>query len=129
MEVYLREKKEAILEDRRIANGPEYTSLQNQEEDMKSNLEKVQEKYANVAYDLDNYSRRSVAGSKAGGSIAPGQVGSKASNTLNRDRLKDFNDENGDVNREGFFNTVSERLSCVSGLHSEIDEWGAINKL
>jgi len=41
MEVYLREKKEAILEDRKIANGPEHTSLKNQDEDMKSNLERV----------------------------------------------------------------------------------------
>ena len=41
MEVYLREKKLAILEDRKVANGPKYTSLQNQDEDTRSNLERV----------------------------------------------------------------------------------------
>ena len=53
------------------------------------------------------------------------QVGSKASGCLNRDRLKDFNDVNGGDH----FKTVSERMSCVSGLDSEIDEWAALNKL
>ena len=49
MEVYLREKKLAILEDRKAALGPKRTSLQNPEEDLRSNLEKVQDKYADVA--------------------------------------------------------------------------------
>ena len=123
MEVYLREKKAAILEDRRIENGPQYTSLGNQEADQKSNLEKVQEKYANVAQEMENRSRRSIANSIA----AASQIGSRASNNLNKERLKDFDGVNG---ADKFFKTQqSERMSCISGLDSEIDEWAALNKL
>ena len=112
----------AILEDRKISNGPQYTTLGHQEEDQKSNLEKVQEKYANVANEMENRSRRSIANSIA----AASQVGSRCSNQLNKDRLKDFNDVNGG---DKFYKTTSERMSCVSGLDSEIDEWAALNKL
>ena len=66
MEVYLREKKAAILEDRKQTNGPQHTSLLNGEEDLRSNLEKVQDKYAHVAEEMDARSRRSVAGGSIG---------------------------------------------------------------
>ena len=54
-------------------------------------------------------------------------MGSQAGVGLNRDRLKDFDQVTG-VQAQ-FFNTVSEKMSCVSGLQSEIDEWAALNKL
>ena len=41
MECYLREKRDAILEDRKVAAGPLHTSLDPKAEDEKSNLEKV----------------------------------------------------------------------------------------
>ena len=63
MESYLREKKAAILEDRKMSNEPQRTSLYNQDGDVISNLEKVQEKYAHVHEELENRSRRSIAGS------------------------------------------------------------------
>ena len=66
MEVYLREKKAAILEDRKQINGPQHTSLLNGEEDLRSNLEKVQDKYAHVAEEMDARSRRSVVGGSIG---------------------------------------------------------------
>ena len=63
---------------------------------------------------MDAHSRRSVAN----GSIAqPSQVGSRAGIGLNRDRLKDFDEATGIKEiKQQFFNTVSEKMSCVSGL-------------
>lgn len=83
----------------------------------------MQEKYANVAQEMENRSRRSIANSIA----AASQIGSRASNNLNKERLKDFDGVNG---ADKFFKTQqSERMSCISGLDSEIDEWAALNKL
>ena len=124
METYIREKRAAILEDRKQANEPQRTSLLNEEGDLRSNLEKVQGKYAHLAEEADARSRRSAIGGSIG---APSQVGSRAGIGLSRDRLKDFDKANG-IKPE-FFNTVSEKMSCVSGLQSEIDEWAALNKL
>lgn len=59
LETYLREKKAAILEDRKQENNPMRTSLNRADEDQKSNLEKVIEKYAHVAEEMDARSRRS----------------------------------------------------------------------
>ena len=59
LETYLREKKAAILEDRKQENDPMRTSLSKPDEDQKSNLEKVQEKYAHVAEEMEARSRRS----------------------------------------------------------------------
>ena len=76
-----------------------------------------------MAEELEARSRRSIAGSQA----AASQIGSRASGCLNRERLKDFNDVNGG---DKFYKTqASEKMSCVSGLDSEIDEWAALNKL
>ena len=71
---------------------------------------------------MENRSRRSIANSIA----AASQLGSRASNQLNKERLSDFNGANGG---DKFFKTASEKMSCVSGLDSEIDEWAALNKL
>ena len=111
METYIREKKAAILEDRKQIDQPQHTSLVNGEDDLRSNLEKVQDKYAHLAEEMDARSRRSVAGGSIG---QASQIGSRAGVGLNRDRLKDFDQETGI--KPQFFNTVSEKLSCVSGL-------------
>ena len=71
---------------------------------------------------MENRARRSIAASIA----AASQLGSRAGNDLNRERLRDFNDATGG---DPFYRTAPERMSCVSGLDSEIDEWAALNKL
>ena len=82
---------------------------------------------------MEARSRRSAAGgSNYQGSLAAksqaaaSQLGSRASAALNRERLKDFNDVTGATDVYG---TVPDKMSCVSGLDSEIDEWAALNKL
>ena len=101
--------------------------MQNKEEDQRSNLERVQDKYAHIAEEMEARSRRSVAGGSVG---RLSQFGSRASFALNKERLNDFNQASGA--QPQMYNTLSEKsekLSCTSGLESEIDEWAALNKL
>ena len=118
MEAYLREKKEAILKDRKDQEQPVV------DEDQKSCLQQVQEKYSEFKEDrIEALSRKSQISRKdasvvAKSGVAQSLVGSAA---LLRQRLwNDFGIVEVDPNED--------QRSYVSGFDDEIDEWAALNK-
>ena len=129
MEAYLREKKEAILEDRRLAeNGNKLSGNANEmnhmDDDQKSCLQQVQEKYQTLRDEAneDAKSRRShiskTASAMARSGAPQSLVGSAA---LLKQRLEqDFG-----VKLSG---ADPDKVSVISGLDDEIDEWAALNK-
>ena len=116
-EAYVKEKKEAILEDRKSVGALD---------DAKSHVSAVRERYAGLDNEVDARSRASLA---ANSIIARSQATNcdksiTASALLLKERLKrDFpNPPEFSQPKEG------DKLSIVSGFESEIDEWAALNK-
>ena len=137
MESYLREKKEAILEDRKIGGGENHqqhlkiilqkshgNDVDNNNDDQKSCLQQVQDRYQGFRDEVneDARSRRSHISKTASQVARSGAAQSLAgSAALLKQRLEqDF----GIVQHNKDFDANSE----VSGLEDEIDEWAALNK-
>ena len=128
MESYLREKKEAILEDRKLdiglaAKGPRIMLKDHDDDDQKSCLQQVQDRYADYRDDVneDANMRRSHISQTASAVARSGAPQSlTGSAALLRERLaQDFGIG---VNKDADANSV------VSGLDDEVDEWAALNK-
>lgn len=109
MEIYLREKKEAILEDRSA-------TLDN--EDAKSNLEKVQAKLPALAQTIDDTRSQRSAASQAHKSLSQSIA---AMSTANKSVVKERQ-----LDEQSLFADPAETVSLVSGLESEADEWNCI---
>lgn len=129
MESYLREKKEAILEDRKEQQQSlklivGRSDSQEKDDDQKSCLQQVQERYAAFRDEAneDARSRRSHIAKTASQVARSGAAQSLAgSAALLKQRLEqDFGivEQNRDMDVD----------SVVSGLEDEIDEWAALNK-
>lgn len=113
-ESYLREKKEAILQDRKQEQMGEVYGA---DEDQKSCLQQVQDKYQSLLEDVQE--RRSHV-SRTGSHIARNQVTQSlvGSAALLKERLlHDFG-----------MPAEDDKLSTITGLEDEIDEWAALNK-
>lgn len=123
METFLREKKEAILEDRKCASPAVF------EEDQKSKVEQVKEKYAHLAQEAEARSRVSKARSIGGRSAKPGDQASVTSAMRLKDRLnRDFGAPTSAGPKAVPCIVTDDTITVVSGFEDEVDEWAALNK-
>ena len=132
MESYIREKKEAILEDRKnekTIDGIKIT-YKSQDDDQKSALQLVQQKYQNLRDEAaeDARSRQShitKTASQMARSNAPQSLAGSAA-MLQQRMLKDFGIIPIGDSKPAAQNI--DAISTVSGLDDEIDEWAALSK-
>ena len=133
MESYIREKKEAILEDRKNEKTVDGIKIlfKPKDDDQISALVQVQQKYQNLRAEAaeDARSRQThitKTASQMARSNAPQSMAGSAA--LLRERMtRDFGMIGIGDNKRPAAQQVDE-LSTVSGLDDEIDEWTALSK-
>ena len=132
MESYIREKKEAILEDRKNEKTIDGIKIyfKSQDDDQKSALQLVQQKYQNLRDEAaeDARSRQShitKTASQMARSNAPQSLAGSAA-MLQQRMLKDFGIIPIGDSKPAAQNI--DAISTVSGLDDEIDEWAALSK-